>query len=133
MKDWIIFSFYFNFFFLFYFGLFIVNVRLNQHSCIVFSGDIMCDCLSLALTGSPLKPRKELVFSEQLSGQLEVRWSSRFNVSVEPVLYVLQRRWNFGIHPSEDDATQWQDVAQVSHATAVWGVDADGEFGAWLL
>ncbi|KAK9968922.1 hypothetical protein ABG768_027139 [Culter alburnus] len=64
--------------------------------------------------GSPLKPRKELVFSEQPSGQLEVRWSSRFNVSVEPVLYVLQRRWNFGIHPSEDDATQWQDVAQIA-------------------
>uniref|UniRef100_A0A671PZB8 Anosmin-1-like n=1 Tax=Sinocyclocheilus anshuiensis TaxID=1608454 RepID=A0A671PZB8_9TELE len=64
--------------------------------------------------GSPLKPRKELLFVEQPSGLLEVRWSSRFNVSVEPVLYVLQRRWNFGIHPSEDDATPWQDVAQVA-------------------
>ncbi|XP_073701261.1 anosmin-1-like [Garra rufa] len=64
--------------------------------------------------GSPLKPRKELLFVEQPSGPLEVRWSSRFNVSVEPVLYVLQRRWNFGIHPSEDDATAWQDVAQVA-------------------
>uniref|UniRef100_A0A673I1Y4 Anosmin-1-like n=1 Tax=Sinocyclocheilus rhinocerous TaxID=307959 RepID=A0A673I1Y4_9TELE len=64
--------------------------------------------------GSPLKPRKELLFVEQPSGLLEVRWSSRFNVSVEPVLYVLQRRWNFGIHPSEDDATPWQDIAQVA-------------------
>ncbi|XP_067300781.1 anosmin-1 [Pseudorasbora parva] len=64
--------------------------------------------------GSPLKPRKELVFSEPPSGHLEVRWSSRFNVSVEPVLYVLQRRFNFGIHPSEDDATQWEDVAQMA-------------------
>lgn len=64
--------------------------------------------------GAPLKPRKELVFLEDSSGQLEIRWSSRFNISVEPVLYVLQRRWNFGIHPSEDDATQWQDVAQIA-------------------
>ncbi|XP_051564359.1 anosmin-1-like [Myxocyprinus asiaticus] len=64
--------------------------------------------------GAPLKPRKELLFLEQASGQLEIRWSSRFNISVEPVLYVLQRRWNFGIHPSEDDATQWQDVTQIS-------------------
>ncbi|XP_056610595.1 anosmin-1 isoform X1 [Triplophysa dalaica] len=64
--------------------------------------------------GAPLKPRKELVFLEDSSGQLEIRWSSRFNISVEPVLYVLQRCWNFGIHPSEDEATQWQDVAQIA-------------------
>nr|XP_055071574.1 anosmin-1 [Misgurnus anguillicaudatus] len=64
--------------------------------------------------GAPLKPRKELMFQEQPSGELEIRWSSRFNISVEPVLYVLQRRWNFGIHPSEDDGTQWQDVAQIA-------------------
>ncbi|XP_077072574.1 anosmin-1 isoform X1 [Siphateles boraxobius] len=69
--------------------------------------------------GSPLKPRKDLVFWEHPSGKLEVRWSSRFNVSVEPVLYVLQRRWNFGIHPSEDDATQWMDVAQVAEERVV--------------
>lgn len=82
----------------------------------------MIKALSVSLAGSPLKPRKELVFSEQPSGQLEVRWSSRFNVSVEPVLYVLQRRWNFGIHPSEDDATQWQDVAQVCPFTPYMSV-----------
>uniref|UniRef100_A0A8C1TDW1 Anosmin 1 n=1 Tax=Cyprinus carpio TaxID=7962 RepID=A0A8C1TDW1_CYPCA len=69
--------------------------------------------------GSPLKPRKELLFVERPSGLLEVRWSSRFNVSVEPVLYVLQRRWNFGIHPSEDDATPWQDIAQVAEERAL--------------
>lgn len=63
--------------------------------------------------GVPLKPRKELVFLEQASGQLEIRWSSKFNISVEPVLYVVQRRWNYGIHPSEDDATDWETVAQV--------------------
>uniref|UniRef100_A0AAY4DTR7 Anosmin 1 n=1 Tax=Denticeps clupeoides TaxID=299321 RepID=A0AAY4DTR7_9TELE len=64
--------------------------------------------------GAPLKPRKDLVFLELPSGQLEVRWSSKFNISVEPVLYVVQRRWNFGIHPSEDDATEWQTVAQTT-------------------
>lgn len=63
--------------------------------------------------GAPLKPRKELVFEEMPSGVLEVRWSSKFNVSAEPVLNVLQRRWNYGIHPSEDDATEWEVVAQV--------------------
>lgn len=65
------------------------------------------------LLGVPLKPRKELVFLEHPSGQLEIHWSSKFNISVEPVLYVVQRRWNYGIHPSEDDATEWQTVAQV--------------------
>ncbi|XP_030642975.1 anosmin-1 [Chanos chanos] len=64
--------------------------------------------------GAPLKPRKDLLFVELPSGQLEIRWSSKFNISVEPVLYVLQRRWNHGIHPSEDDATEWQTVAQVT-------------------
>ncbi|XP_029306275.1 anosmin-1a [Cottoperca gobio] len=64
--------------------------------------------------GVPLKPRKELGFEELSSGQLEVRWSSRFNISAEPVVYVLQRRWNFGIQPSEDAATSWQVVAQTT-------------------
>ncbi|KAF7466923.1 hypothetical protein GHT09_001653 [Marmota monax] len=62
----------------------------------------------------PLKPRKELRFTEHKSGQLEVKWSSKFNVSIEPVIYVVQRRWNYGIHPSEDDATHWQTVAQTT-------------------
>lgn len=51
---------------------------------------------------------------ELQSGQLEIRWSSKFNVSIEPVMYVVQRRWNHGLHPSEDAATPWQTVAQVS-------------------
>ncbi|XP_051983434.1 anosmin-1a isoform X1 [Xyrauchen texanus] len=69
--------------------------------------------------GAPLKPRKELVFEELESGVLEVRWSSKFNVSAEPVLNVLQRRWNYGIHPSEDGATEWQVVARTSEER-VW-------------
>ncbi|XP_074069696.1 anosmin-1 isoform X2 [Macrotis lagotis] len=64
--------------------------------------------------GVPLKPRKELRFTELQSGQLEIKWSSKFNISIEPVIYVLQRRWNYGIHPSEDDATNWQTVAQTT-------------------
>ncbi|XP_041940032.1 anosmin-1 isoform X1 [Alosa sapidissima] len=64
--------------------------------------------------GVPLKPRKELVFSELPAGQLNIHWSSKFNISVEPVLYVVQRRWNYGIHPSEDDATEWETVAQTT-------------------
>lgn len=60
---------------------------------------------------------------EQPSGQLEIRWSSKFNISVEPVLYVVQRRWNYGIHPSEDDATEWQTVAQVCTHHARKGLD----------
>ncbi|NXR83896.1 KALM protein, partial [Pycnonotus jocosus] len=64
--------------------------------------------------GVPLKPRKELKFIEHQSGDLEVKWSSKFNISIEPVIYVVQRRWNQGIHPSEDDATNWQTVAQTT-------------------
>ncbi|KAB0372200.1 hypothetical protein FD755_015992 [Muntiacus reevesi] len=67
-----------------------------------------------SISGVPLKPRKELRFTELHSGQLEVKWSSKFNVSIEPVIYVVQRRWNYGIHPSEDDATPWQTVAQTT-------------------
>lgn len=62
--------------------------------------------------GVPLKPRKELSFTELQNGGLEVRWSSKFNISVEPVIYVVQKRWNYGIHPSEDDATSWQTLTQ---------------------
>ncbi|XP_063734007.1 anosmin-1a isoform X2 [Eleginops maclovinus] len=68
--------------------------------------------------GVPLKPRKELGFEELPSGQLQVRWSSRFNISAEPVVYILQRRWNFGIQPSEDTATSWQVVAQTTEQGA---------------
>lgn len=75
--------------------------------CFTFGGCFVCP-------GAPLKPRKELAFEEVSSGQLEVHWSSRFNISAEPVVYVLQRRWNFGIQPSEDTATSWQVAAQVS-------------------
>ena len=35
------------------------------------------------------------------------------------MIYVVQRRWNYGIHPSEDDATHWQTVAQVSASCAL--------------
>ncbi|XP_060038677.1 anosmin-1 [Erinaceus europaeus] len=64
--------------------------------------------------GVPLKPRKEVRFWEQPPGQLELSWSCKFNVSIEPVIYVLQTRWNYGFHPSEDAAGPWQTVAQTT-------------------
>ncbi|XP_064429774.1 anosmin-1 isoform X3 [Mirounga angustirostris] len=73
-----------------------------------------CQVPKTLYKGVPLKPRKELRFTELQSGQLEIKWSSKFNISIEPVIYVVQRRWNYGIHPSEDDATQWQTVAQTT-------------------
>lgn len=63
--------------------------------------------------GVPLKPKKDMSFVEDHSGHLEVKWTSKFNVSIEPVLYIVQRRWNYGIHPSEDEATSWQTVLMV--------------------
>ncbi|KAJ8003593.1 hypothetical protein DPEC_G00149950 [Dallia pectoralis] len=78
--------------------------------------------------GAPMKPRKELDFQELSSGGMEVRWSCRFNVSAEPVVYVLQRRWNYGIQPSEDDATQWEVVAQTTEVRARL---ADVRAGRW--
>ncbi|XP_027001255.2 anosmin-1 isoform X4 [Tachysurus fulvidraco] len=74
--------------------------------------------------GVPLKPRSELTFLELPSGHLDVRWSSKFNISVEPVVYVVQQSWNYGIHPSEDDATPWQDVAQVTEERVVLEIRA---------
>ncbi|XP_053529417.1 anosmin-1 isoform X2 [Artibeus jamaicensis] len=73
-----------------------------------------CQVPKTLYKGVPLKPRKELRFAELPTGQLEIKWSSKFNVSIEPVIYVVQRRWNYGIHPSEDDATPWQTVAQTT-------------------
>ncbi|KAJ0065493.1 hypothetical protein NL108_012448, partial [Boleophthalmus pectinirostris] len=60
--------------------------------------------------GVPLKPRREMSFVEDLEGRVRVIWVSKFNVSVEPVVYVLQSRWNPGIHPSEDHASPWTTV-----------------------
>nr|XP_057908414.1 anosmin-1-like [Doryrhamphus excisus] len=68
--------------------------------------------------GVPLKPRKELRFEEVSPDQLEVLWTSRFNISAEPVVYILQKRWNFGIQPSEDAATPWHTVTQTTEQRA---------------
>ena len=69
------------------------------------------------------------MFEELPSGVLEVRWSSKFNVSAEPVLNVLQRRWNYGIHPSKAGATEWQVVAQVGAIYAMPLVSQNGQNG----
>lgn len=53
-------------------------------------------------------------FMEDSEGHMKVVWVSKFNVSVEPVVYMLQSRWNIGIHPSEDHASPWTTVAMVT-------------------
>ncbi|MBN3311291.1 anosmin-1b [Amia ocellicauda] len=78
-----------------------------------------CQSPASQFKGVPLKPRKDMTFQEAADGQVEVSWMSKFNVSVEPVLYVLQRRSNYGIHPSEDEATPWQNVVMTPEERAV--------------
>ncbi|XP_066503901.1 anosmin-1b isoform X1 [Hoplias malabaricus] len=78
-----------------------------------------CQSPANLFKGVPLKPRKDMSFLEDQNGHLEVTWMSKFNVSIEPVLYILQRRWNFGIHPSEDDASPWHTVLMTMEERAV--------------
>ncbi|XP_031641363.1 anosmin-1b isoform X1 [Oncorhynchus kisutch] len=78
-----------------------------------------CQAPANLYKGVPLKPRKDILFLEDQQGQLEVRWVSKFNVTIEPVLYILQRRWNHGIHPSEDDASPWHTVVMTMEDRAV--------------
>uniref|UniRef100_UPI0037E8C0BB anosmin-1b n=1 Tax=Semicossyphus pulcher TaxID=241346 RepID=UPI0037E8C0BB len=70
-----------------------------------------CQAASNLYKGVPLKPRREMSFVEDSEGRVKVVWVSKFNVSVEPVVYMLQSRWNIGIHPSEDHASPWTTVA----------------------
>ncbi|XP_074490973.1 anosmin-1b [Sebastes fasciatus] len=70
-----------------------------------------CQAAANLYKGVPLKPRREMSFAEDSEGQMKVVWVSKFNVSVEPVVYMLQSRWNVGIHPSEDHASPWTTVA----------------------
>lgn len=65
-----------------------------------------------------MKPRREMSFVENSEGHVKVVWVSKFNVSVEPVVYMLQSRWNVGIHPSEDHASPWTTVAMVTTVTS---------------
>ncbi|KAM8874626.1 anosmin-1b isoform 2-T3 [Spinachia spinachia] len=70
-----------------------------------------CQAPANLYKGVPLKPRREMSFSEDSEGRVKVVWVSKFNVTVEPVVYMLQSRWNAGIHPSEDHASPWATVA----------------------
>lgn len=56
---------------------------------------------------------------EDSEGHVKVAWVSKFNVSVEPIVYMLQSRWNIGIHPSEDHASPWTTVAMVTTVTGI--------------
>ncbi|XP_076617934.1 anosmin-1b isoform X1 [Chaetodon auriga] len=70
-----------------------------------------CQAPANLYKGVPLKPRREMSFVEDSEGHAKVAWVSKFNVSVEPIVYMLQSRWNIGIHPSEDHASPWTTVA----------------------
>ncbi|GLD49756.1 anosmin-1-like protein [Lates japonicus] len=70
-----------------------------------------CQAPANLYKGVPLKPRREMSFVEDPEGHVRVVWVSKFNVSVEPVIYMLQSRWNIGIHPSEDHASPWATIA----------------------
>ncbi|KAM4739456.1 anosmin-1b [Anableps anableps] len=69
-----------------------------------------CQAPANLYKGVPLKPRREMSFVEDSEGHVKVAWVSKFNVSMEPVIYMLQSRWNIGIHPSEDHASPWATV-----------------------
>ncbi|XP_051847719.1 anosmin-1-like isoform X2 [Antechinus flavipes] len=68
--------------------------------------------------GVPLKPRKGLVILERSSGAIQVSWKPKSSVSIEPVFYILQSRWHWGLHPSEDEATEWEVVAVTMEESA---------------
>ncbi|XP_069009297.1 anosmin-1b isoform X2 [Embiotoca jacksoni] len=70
-----------------------------------------CQAPANLYKGVPLKPRRDMSFVEDSEGHVKLVWVSKFNVSVEPVVYMLQSRWNIGIHPSEDHASPWSTVA----------------------
>uniref|UniRef100_A0A3P8SN96 Anosmin 1b n=1 Tax=Amphiprion percula TaxID=161767 RepID=A0A3P8SN96_AMPPE len=70
-----------------------------------------CQAPANLYKGVPLKPRRDMSFVEDAEGRVKVLWVSKFNVSVEPIVYMLQSRWNIGIHPSEDHASPWTTVA----------------------
>uniref|UniRef100_A0A1A8ELF1 Kallmann syndrome 1b sequence n=1 Tax=Nothobranchius korthausae TaxID=1143690 RepID=A0A1A8ELF1_9TELE len=72
-----------------------------------------CQAPANLYKGVPLKPRREINFTEDLEGRVKVAWVSKFNVSMEPVIYMLQSRWNIGIHPSEDQASPWATIAMM--------------------
>ncbi|KAI4828353.1 hypothetical protein KUCAC02_022449 [Chaenocephalus aceratus] len=78
-----------------------------------------CQAPANLYKGVPLKPRREMSFAEDSEGRVRLVWVSKFNVSIEPVVYVLQSRWNAGIHPSEDHASPWTTVAMTLSEDAI--------------
>uniref|UniRef100_I3JUM3 Anosmin 1b n=1 Tax=Oreochromis niloticus TaxID=8128 RepID=I3JUM3_ORENI len=78
-----------------------------------------CQAPANLYKGVPLKPRRDISFLEDSEGRVKVMWVSKFNVSVEPVVYILQSRWNIGIHPSEDHASPWATVAMTLSEDAI--------------
>ncbi|XP_044054841.1 anosmin-1b isoform X3 [Siniperca chuatsi] len=83
----------------------------SPRKCCFNSCGHTCQAPANLYKGVPLKPRREMSFVEDSEGHVKVVWVSKFNVSVEPIVYMLQSRWNVGIHPSEDHASPWITVA----------------------
>ncbi|XP_068599925.1 anosmin-1b [Brachionichthys hirsutus] len=83
----------------------------SSRKCCSNSCGHTCQAPANLYKGVPLKPRREMSFVEDSEGRVKVAWVSKFNVSVEPVVYVVQSRWNVGIHPSEDESSPWTTVA----------------------
>lgn len=82
----------------------------SSRKCCFNSCGHTCQAPANLYKGVPLKPRREMSFLEDSEGRVKVAWVSKFNVSMEPVIYMLQSRWNIGIHPSEDHASPWATV-----------------------
>ncbi|KAI3368580.1 hypothetical protein L3Q82_025581 [Scortum barcoo] len=83
----------------------------SQRKCCSNGCGHTCQAPANLYKGVPLKPRREMSFVEDSEGRVKLLWVSKFNVSMEPVVYILQSRWNAGIHPSEDHASPWTTVA----------------------
>ncbi|XP_063775357.1 anosmin-1-like [Pseudophryne corroboree] len=82
----------------------------GKRKCCANGCGFTCQMPVHMLKGVPLKPHSEFIFDEHTNRSVAITWKSRFNISVEPVLYILQRRWNYGIQPSEDQSTPWQTI-----------------------
>ncbi|XP_040285924.1 anosmin-1-like [Bufo bufo] len=82
----------------------------GSKKCCANGCGVTCQVPVNTYKGVPWKPHSEFIINEYLNRTMKITWKSRFNISVEPVLYVLQKRWNYGIQPSEDQSTNWQTI-----------------------
>ncbi|XP_056421296.1 anosmin-1-like [Hyla sarda] len=82
----------------------------GSKKCCANGCGLTCQVPVSMFKGAPLKPHSDFIINEYLNRTIKITWKSRFNISAEPILYILQRRWNYGIQPSEDQSTHWQTI-----------------------